>query len=648
MTKITGEPGEQMPATMANPLGSAFSGVKVIADKALARLPDQEREAALADDADAGLLSAATLDRAGHPVRWPGVRDPLTASHPVVEKLVMKLAKLGEAVPAPDPVVIDRLAAIEGFAVAGRIASIHGVPVPAGEPQTALFVVLRWRPLFSPLADPTRVYAGDKEYDAAHVTDELQTAILLISTATHRNQLIKLQMSAPDLFVAIWMREFRAAEQLANAVPETRLPKPYERSRLDRRQCLMLSATLMTEHERGFDILEALKFEGGVTKTSIKAALKACSTMTGVYAVDNATGQHLAGSVAHVRVLHPTMNDRVSRVRGDVIFEAAKSGIEQAKVHATQAQRVTTVAGHKPGRFFLGVEPVKLLPVQLIQMQENVINYEKEFWLRDRGDDATITDEKLSGKLMKLAIIVTSNICPQTAAAMLGHPGENTKTDLWKHRFIRTLVSNPVMEFEIAEAERLAEEKGLFDPSKTKVHFVPYARGDQDDFKYPFEQARRRAKACSKPVGEHGWTQGFRPDAWRQPEAEIEFLRQCCRYIQYDPKLDPANRAPGQQVQGTRQKGAKGKKPVDLPTRHLLERIQDFFRSQFDRLQVPELTKDFENRADFRMREALLCEIALMLPALSPITDDPNHFERLWADVDSPPVRDRVETDWNS
>ncbi len=647
MTRTTGEVGEQMSAIMADRLARAFPGTAIIGDKALARLTQQERDDALANDADAGLLSAATMKQAKRPLRWPGVRDALSATHPVAEKLAAKLADLGDAVPDPDEKTVDRLSAIDGFARTGRIVTIAGVPVPAGSRQTALFVVLRWHPLFSPVADPMRVYTGDTGYDAAHVTDEMQSAILLVSTAIYRDQLSKLQVSAPALFVAIWMREFESAERLTENCAESHLPQPYPRSRLNRRECLLLSASLMSEHERGFDILEALKFEGGVTKASIKQALKGCSTMTGVYIYGDETHRHLAGSVAHVRVLHPTMNADDARNRGDVIFEAAKSGTKQAELHATQLQRVTTVAGNKPARFFLGVEPVKLLPAQLIQMHENVIKHEREFWLRNRGENATITGEHLGGQVMKLATISTASICPYTAAAMLGEMEDDPTTELWKHRFIQPLISNPELQSGPAKAARVEQDRDLFDPSETKIPYVPYTRDDEVAFKYPYEQARRRAETCSFPIGEGGWTQGFRFDAWRQPDAEIDFLRRCSEYIRYDPSLDPAKRAPVQKVQGTRQKGAKAKKPVDLPTQHLLERIQDFFRPQFDRLQIPRLTKDHEDRADSRLLEALLHEIALMLPALSPITDDPNHFERIWADVDAPCVRDRVDNDWN-
>ena len=647
MTRITGEVGEQMSAIMADRLVRAFPGTAIIGDKALARLTKQERDDPLANDADAGLLSAATMKQAQCPLRWPGVRDALSATHPVAKKLAAKLADLGDALPAPDERTVDRLSTIDGFARTGRIVTITGVPVPAGSRQTALFVVLRWHPLFSPVADPMRVYTGDTGYDAAHVTDEMQSAILLVSTAIYRDQLSKLQISAPALFVAVWMREFESAERLTENCAESHLPQPYPRSRLNRRECLLLSASLMSEHERGFDILEALKFEGGVTKASIKQALKGCSTMTGVYIHGDETHRHIAGSVAHVRVLHPTMNAEDARARGDVIFEAAKSAIWQAELHATQVQRVTTVAGNKPARFFLGIEPVKLMPVQLIQMQENVIRHEGEFWLRDRGDGATITGEHLGGKVMKLAIIATASICPHTAAAMLGNKDDDPTAELWKRRHIRPLVSNPDLEFELAEAARIAEEDKLYDPRTTGVPIVPYTDDDQVAFKYPYEQARRRAETCSFPVGEVGWTQGFRFDAWRQPDAEIDFLRRCSEYIRYDPSLDPAKRAPVQKVQGTRQKGAKAKKSVDLPTQHLLERIQNFFRPQFDRLQIPRLTKDYEERADSKMLEALLREIALLLPAISPITDDPNHFERIWADVDAPLVRSRIDNDWN-
>lgn len=64
----------------------------------------------------------------------------------------------------------------------------------------------------------------------------------------------------------------------------------------------------MNEFERLFEIIDTVKVDGGVTRQSIDKALKSSASLSALHAASDATSRFLAGSVAHVRSLHPTMN----------------------------------------------------------------------------------------------------------------------------------------------------------------------------------------------------------------------------------------------------------------------------------------------------------------------------------------------------
>lgn len=252
---------------------------------------------------------------------------------------------------------------------------------------------------------------------------------------------------------------------------------------------------------------------------------------------------------------------------------------------------------------------------------------------------------------MHLAIIISSNICVPTARAMVGDDDGLRLDSIWLRQEIPPLVRNPIMQEALdAEASRRDDEQ-LHDPATTKAMPLSVASGDSDAFKNSYAEARGRARLCSKPPGQAGWTQGFRPDAWRQPFAELDFLRDCCRYVQYDAKLvvkrDRWNNVTGRKKMSDGRPVTAADVHTGLPREHPLIRVQEVFRQQFRRLQVAELVRGAETSDAWALRETFIREVAPLLSALSPITDDPHLHERFWIDRKSPDVRIAVEGAWN-
>lgn len=533
----------------------------------------------------------------------------------------------------------------------GKVSPCRIAPIPAGEAQIAYFVVLRYRPLYNPIADPARIYTGDIAYDARHVTDELQASVLLVSTAKHRDNLALLQRSATALYVAMWLRRVDMVDQLVAATTMAALPSPYARSRhTNRRTCLSIASDLFMEWERVFDLQAAVRVVPGVTRASVKAALAGTSSMSGIHAISSETGRHIAGAVAHARAVHPTMNATAAGNDDDPVFGRVEDAFANSLVHRTGRGRIVWVAGAAPVRFFIGLEPAKLASVALIQMQETIVRHEGEFWTGKRG--AEINDVgPMATRLMSLAIITVSTVDLATARAMAADNGRSPAWWWLKNR-LAPLIRNPELDRQLATAAKLRQDdEGVADPASTRGTIPANAPGDRDLFKNAYAKARVLADKCSPMIGEPGWTQGFRQDAWRQPLAEAAFLRDCTRYVKFKKELVPQEQywrtlldKHGLAGQGVE---ALATIRTGLPQQHLVEQVQDVHGDRFDRLQVAEQVHGHESTQAYILREALVRVAAPMLAALAPITDDPHLWERFWIKLDSDEVKIAVHGAWN-
>lgn len=613
---------------------------------------------------DADIVSVEEMQRAADAaMRFPGLRDTLKVGHPVVEDLSAKLGAARDLIPAPEENIVEGLSALDGYARDDKVITIDGVPVPAGKRQTDYYVVQRWRSLYSPLALQHLIYCRDLaevrpadrsalgiadgdapepihlvNHDARHVTDERQMSLLMFSTATHRDNLVALQKSNPALFVALWRRDIDEAWKLGRKMKSADLPVSNSRSRIRHRlRRLIYGTALMSEFERLFEIIDCLRAAKGVTRDNVKAALLGCSSLTGVALVESEA--FVADAAAHTRALHPTMNPDAAE-NPDRIAAA----FENSAVFRPRYRAVRAVAGGMPVKYFLGVEPGMLAAVALIHMVEDMKRLEGDY--RQPGREGLDTDDRQDTATIELAVLITSILCLPTARSILQRESKlgGLEDEAWAHAVVPTLIDNPRLRNEV---ERLYEHEHGLTGTLPEPAESDYDRKRRSS---PYEQANKRAKLCAFPVGKPGWTQGFRFEAWLRPDAELEFLRNCCRYVQYDP-LQAAKRdaylAEHFSDSADREADAMASETA-LPRQHPLERIQDLFRDFFDRLQVAELVGERASIQSRAYREALLREVAPLLAAVSPITVDPYLNERMLAPPSEAEQKLAREVFWNT
>ena len=648
--------GEELGRARASSLIYPFRGVQVFADRL-----GNDIGACFAGgaDPDADMVPAAEMQRAANDaIRLAGLRDILVVGHPIVADLAAKLAADRDLIPVPENEVVEQLKALDGYACDGKVITIHGVPVPAGRQQTDYYVVLRWRPLYSPCAlphliysrDPAKVRPADRaalgiadgedaefihliDYDARHVTDETQASLLVVSTAIHRDNLVALQRSNPGLFVALWRRDIDQAWRLGRKMRNRDLPESNPNSRIrSRLRRLIYGTALMSEFERLFEIIATLKADLGVTRDGVRALLLGTSALTGVALVE--TEDFIAGATAHIRALHPTMDPCTTDEPDRIAAAFGGSPLFRSRFHA-----IRHVAGAMPVRYFLGVEPGMLALVALVHMIEDVKRQEGDH--RQPGRSGLGTDDRQDTASVELAVLITSNICLPTARTILQREAKlGGSDDGWALAIVPTLIENPRLRDQV---EAMAHKAEIAWP-------VPgNANCDRKRRASPYEQAVRRARLCAFPVGQTGWTQGFRLDAWLRPDAELAFLRNCCRFIQYDPaqaaKRDAhlAEHFPD----STDATGDAMASDVALPRQHPLEHIQDLFRPFFNRLQVAGMAADRASALSRAWREAVIREVAPLLAAVSPITVDPYLNERMLAPPTTAEQQLAREVFWN-
>jgi hypothetical protein len=653
----------------------AFPGIWVIGDRLNHRAGEW-----FDGDPDAGLVSATVMNRAAKAaMRMAGVRDILVEGHPVVTGLLDKLSIDRAHVPGPDVDIVAKLEKLKGFAIDGKIVTIDGVPVPAGKAQADWFVVQRYRPLYAPGALPHLIYRRDPEniaevdratlgipkcdkaslihllaYDAANVTDEMQEALLSYSTAIHRDYLVALQRDHTALYVAIWRRDMAVAKRLLRIGRRCGpLPPVHPKSVRKFAKHLLNGTALMNEFERLFEIIENMKVAGGATRQSIDKALKSSASLSALHAASDAASRFLAGSVAHVRSLHPMMNTKSAKPKtADPILEAARTAFVNARGYWEKTARIEWIDRKMPGQWYLGIEPAMLASVALIQMIWNMARCEDGFWLRGKRGNVPDTDDERRALVVELAVVITGNICLPTARSML--PPDKVDKALaalatprsdeeWRDAIIPMLIRNPALADQV---EALVQKSGMAWP-------VPEnADCDRPRHSSPYDRAMKRALVL-KSLNQPGWTQGFLFEAWLRPNAELAFLRNCCRYIRFDQaqahKRDAWNATLAQVTHRDGRPITATDIATGLPRQHPLECIQDRFRDSFDRMQVADGVSDraVTTARQRAWREAAIAEVAALLPAISPITLDPQLAERWWRDLDENLVSIAAEGAWN-
>ena len=654
----------------------AFSGLNDAASRIESALPEgwgnkTDISSLLASASSDALISGGD--------RWVGMRTAWTADDPAVRAFTAELFGMLSVIPEPDQAMIDRFANHPGFEREGNIIAVDGVPVPAGEEQVRVFVNLRWRWLINPLASIHLVglrHAGLVDardhaelmveqghqphlrhllgYDAAHTTDETQQKFLAYSMAAHRANLIALHHHDLELFMAVWLRDFSKIKSLVSSKKLSFLLEADKRTRrmqtASRR--LIFGTAIMSEFERLFEIANYFSMNGGVTREAIERILRSVSSMEEINAGTTSAHEFLSGSVAHARYIHPTMNGYVSNPPRDPALKKAYIAFEETSSYRKSVQRLKKPSGEVPALYFLGIEPQFLTAAAIMMMIRNLRKLEKNFNYRDtNGNDFS---ERGEGPIFRLAVIVMANSCLPTAVGMTRQLGRNFNASAfngkaWLTQIMPTLIANPALtaRYEAAQTAYENSPAGLAGPPIDYREFAD--EEDRPMFSSQFAGAKVRADACPD-VDQAGWTRGFHFEAWFKPNAEYNFLRKCCRFVQFS--------ADGQQrrEKWSRSRKLKGNLKytgsprttfTGLPRSHPVQNVHDQFRPCFERLQFADGLNDGRTVSERATIDTFVAEVARLMPGISPVTVDPHMNEAIVYPVGTVERKFAAEAAWN-
>lgn len=654
----------------------AFSGLYDAASRIESALSEGWGE-----DLDLGPLLASASDNAliASGDRWIGMRTAWTTEDPAVLSFKAQLSEMISIIPEPDPEMVDRLACHPSFEREGNILAIDGVPVPAGEEQVRIFVNLRWRWLINPLASlhliglrnaglvdardhaELMVEQGHQPhlrhllgYDAVHTTDEAQQKFLAYSMAAHRSNLIALQQHDLELFMAVWLRDFAKIKSLVSGKKLSFLLEADKRTRRMQKASkrLIYGTAIMSEFERLFEIADYFSMDGGVTREAIERVLRGVSSMEEIHAGTTSAHKFLSGSVAHARSLHPTMNGYVRNTPSDPALKKAYIEFEETSSYWKSVQRFKKPSGEVPALYFLGIEPQFLTAAAIMMMIRNVRKLEKNFNYRD--SDGRDFDERSEGPIFRLAVIIMANSCVPTAMGMTRQLGRNfnysaSYGETWLTQTMPTLIANPALTANY-EAAQSAYENSPAGLTKPPIKFREFADEEESPmFSSQFAGAKVRADACPD-VDQAGWTRGFHFEAWFKPYAEYNFLRKCCRFVQFS--------ADGQH---RREKWSRSGKPkgnlnftgsprttfTGLPRSHPVENVHDYFRPYFERLQFADGLDESQTVSERATIDTFVAEVARLMPGISPVTIDPHMNEAIVYPVGTAKRKFAAEAAWN-
>ena len=654
----------------------AFSGLYDAASRIESALSEGWGE-----DMDLGPLLASTSDNAliAGGDRWIGIRTAWTAEDPAVVSFKAQLSQLISFIPEPDQDMVDRLACRPGFEREGKIIAIDGVPVPAGEEQVRVFVNLRWRWLVNPLASlhliglrntglvdvrdhaELMVEQGHQPhlrhflgYDAVHTTDESQQKFLAYSMAAHRTNLAALQRQDLELFMAVWLRDFVKIKSLVSGKNLSFLFKADKRTKRMQKASrrLIYGTAIMSEFERLFEIADYFSMDGGVTREAIKRVLRSVSSIEEIHAGTTPAHKFLSGSVAHARSLHPTMNGYVRNTPSDPGLKKAYIAFEETSSYRKSVQRLKKPSGEVPALYFLGIEPQFLTAAAIMMMIRNIRKLEKNFNYRDTnsGDFA----ERGEGPIFRLAVIIMANSCLPTAVGMTRQLGPNFNVSTsygktWLAQTMPTLITNTALTASY-EAAQSAYENSLGGLAGQPIDYREFA--DEEDrpmFSSQFAGAKVRADACPD-VDQAGWTRGFHFEAWFKPNAEYNFLRKCCRFVQFSAdeqqRREKWSRS-GKWNGNLKYRGSPRTTFTRLPRSHPVENVHDQFRPCFELLQFADGLNEDRTVLERATIDTFVAEVARLMPGISPVTVDPHLNEAIVYPVGTVKRKFAAEAAWN-
>ena len=472
-----------------------------------------------AEGGEAADLDAAVRTETGTPAalagiasdRVPGLRDPVTADHPIHRQLIEG----------------DDAVALSGHTEGDWPAH----PVGAAEIRRA--ALRRWRSLTARGADLDRLYAGDPAYDADHGSDELMQRALDIDLRGLIDLLIDLEAVDPALLAAAWRRDVETFERLLKR-HRNRLPMVAGLTAVrDASEQIMSALTIFWELERGFEMLRAASGTTRRTHLTLGAALASSTALTAGFAANSRDGRYLVDGWMQFLPLrelvevgpgaHPAASPWLAYgPGGDPAAVDHHAGLGSAAGHATLARAHSVVApfvrhhAHRqvqevaPSSFVWGRDPLALaitIPLQIASTLPTRIGR----W-KDRRSEFV---PEHYGAFGRLAMLMLGNLCPDTAWAALiasiAAPGSGSDADpmevpAYGPPALGDVVANP----EGWHALKAEGDRPWASPREQRsIALGPCA----------FDNMTRSVKASLRVMpsdpSEAGYELGFHPPTWR-------------------------------------------------------------------------------------------------------------------------------------
>lgn len=583
--------------------------------------------------------------------RWPGERDVVVAGHPVARKMASMAA--GPRYPQPNMAIVRDLEMMEDFKQEGAVCFINGVVIPASHDQLRYLVIARWRALFHPEADPDRLYRGCCDYDRIMTTDGLQSAIWGFSTWRYIEYLDGILAKDPDVFVALWLRDYRkiavdnfeACRTPWSGAEKTSLEYDGIMTALASKdwQVFLLPWAIMSEVERILDIAPEMAVKHGVSIQAVGERLKSYRSLDELLQDDHPVGRFIRGLLLSTRFIHWSMNRKDQARSGLSILGKLRAAFKSMAALQKKYRRVDKIEGHgQPALFMNGLELARFVPTSLQQIAtglEAVIDLD--------GWSTTVCPNALTRAQMiiRLAIVCLSNICPPTAQSQtraiasrdrlesLAKRHKTTSGKVWRQLVPTVLIlgQEGITEDDIEVLDALAQAKGFLEGFAELV--VDLTCDTEDAFRSRAALTQFEARECTPSLKDNGWTRGAYPQAWLHPDADVDFLMKCPNFILYAEHLDTEvdlfelrRRSVSIPSSDLRTELMFN---VDLPLAHPNEHVQQIFRRPFDHLQITSVIGSIEMQRLAERKEAIVREAAKRFVAWSPLTWDPWLSEKI-------------------
>ena len=583
--------------------------------------------------------------------RWQGERDVVVAGHPVARMMARMAAE--PRYPQPNMAIVRDLEMMEGFKQKGVVCFINGVVIPASHEQLRILVIARWRALFHPEADPDRLYRGCCDYDRIMTTDGLQSAIWGFNTSRYIDYLDDILAKRPDVFVALWVRDFRKIsvdEFEERCAPWTDAEKPnleYDgvltALTSESWQVFLLPSTIMSEVERILEIAPGMAVKHGVSVQAVGDRLKSYRSVEELLEDDDPIGRFIRGLLLSTRFVHWSMNHKDQARSGLSILGKLRAAFKSMLPLQKKYRRVEKIEGHgKPALFMNGLELARFVPTSF---QQIAVGLEAAIRLEDWSTTLCPNALKKTQMIIRLAIVCLSNICPPTARSLTRVIASSVELDrlakrnnistgkVWRQLVPTVLIlgQEGITEDDIEVLDALAQAKGYLEGFAELV--VDLTCDTEDAFRSRAALTQFEARECTPSLKDNGWTRGAYPQAWLHPDADVDFLMKCPNFILYAEHLDTEvdlfelrRRSVSIPSSDLRTELMFN---VDLPLAHPNEHVQQIFRRPFDHLQITSVIGSIEMQRLAERKEAVVREVAKRFVAWSPLTWDPWLSEKI-------------------